>query len=89
MPAPGPVAGRRHQPGGFPTTSPWVVSTRARLPSIARELRYSEAVQAVQAVQAVEDELGLPVMTAAAAATFEILQVLGHEPAISNAERHH
>jgi len=54
-----------------------------KLPSIARELRCSEAVQAV------EDELGLPVMTAATATTFEILQVLGHELAISKAEWHH
>jgi maleate isomerase len=33
----------------------------------------------------VEDELGLPVITAATATAFEILHALGHRPAISGA----
>jgi maleate isomerase len=41
----------------------------------------------LQAVQRVEDELGLPVVTAATATTFEILDALGHEPAIPGAGR--
>ncbi|MEU6137504.1 Asp/Glu racemase [Nocardioides sp. NPDC047086] len=67
------------------------------LPAIARELQHSEAdalilsacvqMPSLDAVQAVEDELGLPVITAATATTFEILQALGHQPAISNAGR--
>jgi maleate isomerase len=33
----------------------------------------------------VEDELGLPVITAATATTYEILKALGHRPAITGA----
>jgi maleate isomerase len=68
-----------------------------RLPDIARGLR-REGAQAVilsacvqmpslAAVQRVEDELGLPVITAATATTYEILKALGHQPAISGAGR--
>jgi maleate isomerase len=39
------------------------------------------------AVQQVEDELGLPVITAATATAYEILTALGHQPAISGAGR--
>jgi maleate isomerase len=39
------------------------------------------------AVQAVEDELGLPVITAATATAYEVLTALGHRPAISGAGR--
>jgi maleate isomerase len=39
------------------------------------------------AVQAVEDELGLPVVTAATATAYEVLTSLGHAPAISGAGR--
>lgn len=67
------------------------------LPEIARNLRregadaivLSACVQmpSLPAVQAVEDELGLPVITAATATTFEILKLLGHQPAITGAGR--
>ncbi|MCW2691932.1 MAG: maleate cis-trans isomerase [Mycobacterium sp.] len=67
------------------------------LPAIARRLRrdgaeaivLSACVQmpSLAAVQAVEDELGLPVVTAATATTFEVLRALGHQPAISGAGR--
>jgi maleate isomerase len=39
------------------------------------------------AVETVENQLGLPVITAATATTYEILTALGHEPAISGAGR--
>lgn len=39
------------------------------------------------AVQQVEDELGLPVITAATATTYEVLTALGHRPAIEGAGR--
>ncbi|GAB3037952.1 Asp/Glu racemase [Parafrigoribacterium mesophilum] len=65
------------------------------LPGIARRLKrdgvdaivLSACVQmpSLEAVQTVEDELGLPVVTAATATAFEILHALGHRPAISNA----
>jgi maleate isomerase len=69
----------------------------ANLPGIARGLRrdgaeavvLSACVQmpSLPAVQAVEDELGLPVITAATATTYEVLTALGHQPAISGAGR--
>jgi maleate isomerase len=65
------------------------------LPGIARNLKregadvvvLSACVQmpSLPAVQAVEDELGIPVITAAIATTYEILKALGHQPAISGA----
>lgn len=68
-----------------------------QLPGIARGLAregadavvLSACVQmpSLAAVQRVEDELGLPVVTAATATTFEILSALGHEPAIPDAGR--
>lgn len=68
-----------------------------QLPEIARGLRrdgvdavvLSACVQmpSLPAVQRVEDELGLPVVTAATATTREILTALGHPPAISGAGR--
>lgn len=68
-----------------------------QLPAIARGLAcegaeaivLSACVQmpSLAAVQRVEDELGLPVITAATATTFEILQALGQEPAIVGAGR--
>lgn len=67
----------------------------AKLPGIARNLQregadavvLSACVQmpSLAAVQAVEDELGLPVVTAATATTYEILKALGQQPAISGA----
>ena len=67
------------------------------LPGIARGLRregaeaivLSACVQmpSLAAVQRVEDELGLPVVTAATATTYEVLRSLGHEPAIEGAGR--
>jgi maleate isomerase len=67
------------------------------LPGIARGLRregaeaivLSACVQmpSLAAVQRVEDELGLPVVTAATATTFEVLAALGHQPAIQGAGR--
>ncbi len=67
------------------------------LPELARNLKrdgadaivLSACVQmpSLPAVQAVEDELGIPVITAATATTWEILQALGHTPAIPNAGR--
>ncbi|WP_420713968.1 maleate cis-trans isomerase family protein [Arthrobacter sp. H14-L1] len=67
------------------------------LPSIAARLNHagvdavvlSACVQmpSLAAVQKVEDELGLPVITAATATTYEILRALGHEPAIPGAGR--
>jgi maleate isomerase len=69
----------------------------ANLPGIARGLQ-REGAQAIvlsacvqmpslPAVQQVEDELGLPVITAATATTFEVLGALGHRPAIPGAGR--
>lgn len=65
------------------------------LPEIARNLQsdgadaivLSACVQmpSLPAVQFVEDELGLPVITAATSTAYEILKSLGHKPAISNA----
>ncbi|TFD70891.1 maleate cis-trans isomerase family protein [Cryobacterium gelidum] len=65
------------------------------LPGFARNLKHEGAdvivlsacvqMPSLPAVQAVEDELGLPVITAATATTWEILQLLGHTPAIPNA----
>lgn len=67
----------------------------SNLLEIARKLPYAEAdaivlsacvqMPSLPAVQMVEDELGLPVITAATATTFEILQALGHRPAITGA----
>ena len=67
------------------------------LPGIARGLQregaeaivLSACVQmpSLAVVQQVEDELGLPVITAATATTFEVLNALGHRPAISGAGR--
>lgn len=39
----------------------------------------------LRAVQTVEEELGLPVITAATATTYEILKALGHKPSIAGA----
>ncbi|AQA02374.1 Asp/Glu racemase [Mycobacterium sp. MS1601] len=65
------------------------------LPAIARDLLrdgvdavvLSACVQmpSLPAVQAAEDELGVPVITAATATASEILAALGHEPRISGA----
>ena len=66
-----------------------------RLPEIAARLN-SDGVDAIvlsacvqmpslAAIQTVEDRLGLPVITAATATTYEILKALGHEPAIRGA----
>ena len=67
----------------------------AGLPEIARGLQrdgaeaivLSACVQmpSLAAVQRVEDELGLPVVTAATATTYEVLRSLGHAPAIHGA----
>jgi maleate isomerase len=67
------------------------------LPGIARGLKregadaivLSACVQmpSLAAVQVVEDEIGLPVITAATATTFEVLSALGHTPAITGAGR--
>lgn len=69
----------------------------SQLPGIARELKregadaivLSACVQmpSLASVQAVEDELGLPVVTAATATTYEVLTALGHRPAITGAGR--
>ena len=69
----------------------------SRLPDIARDLRregadavvLSACVQmpSLAAVQRVEDELLLPVLTAATATTFEVLRTLGHRPSIPGAGR--
>jgi maleate isomerase len=69
----------------------------ANLPAIARGLRregadaivLSACVQmpSLASVQLVEDELGLPVVTAATATTYEVLTSLGHRPAIKGAGR--
>jgi maleate isomerase len=69
----------------------------SRLPGIARGLHregadavvLSACVQmpSLAAVQEVEDELGLPVVTAATATTAEVLQALGHAPAVRGAGR--
>ncbi|GAB2766764.1 maleate cis-trans isomerase family protein [Sinomonas soli] len=67
----------------------------AGLPGIARRLD-REGVDAIvlsacvqmpslSAVQEVEDELGLPVITAATATAYEILKALGHRPQIEGA----
>lgn len=68
-----------------------------QLPGIAQKLN-REGVDAVilsacvqmpslAAVQTAEDQLGVPVITAAIATTYEILKALGHTPAISGAGR--
>ena len=69
----------------------------SRLPGIARGLRregaeaivLSACVQmpSLAAVQQAEDELGLPVVTAATATTYEVLRALGHQPAVPGAGR--
>ena len=69
----------------------------ANLPGIARGLQregaeaivLSACVQmpSLAAVQRVEDELGLPVVTAATATTYEVLGALGHRPQIAGAGR--
>jgi len=66
-----------------------------QLPIIARSLKregadaiiLSACVQmpSLPAVQKVEDELGLPVITAATATAYEVLQALGHTPSITGA----
>lgn len=68
-----------------------------KLPELARSLDLagvdaivlSACVQmpSLDAVQEVEDELGLPVVTAATATAYEILGALGHAPAIAGAGR--
>ena len=68
-----------------------------QLPAIAATLRregadaivLSACVQmpSLPAVQQVEDELGLPVVTAATATVYDILKTLGHRPAIAQAGR--
>jgi maleate isomerase len=68
-----------------------------RLPEIARGLRRERAdaivlsacvqMPSLPAVQRVEDELDLPVVTAATATTYEVLTALGQQPAISGAGR--
>ncbi|MCP2251566.1 maleate isomerase [Prauserella aidingensis] len=70
---------------------------QANLPGIARGLHrdgaeavvLSACVQmpSLDAVEAVEQELGLPVVTAATATAFETLTALGHPPAIPEAGR--
>jgi maleate isomerase len=67
------------------------------LPAIARGLQrdgaeaivLSACVQmpSLVAVQRVEDELGLPVVTAATATTYEVLRALRHQPSITGAGR--
>lgn len=68
-----------------------------QLPGIAQKLN-REGVDAVilsacvqmpslAAVQTAEDQLGVPVITAAVATTYEILKALGHTPAIAGAGR--
>lgn len=69
----------------------------ANLPEIARGLRrqgaeaivLSACVQmpSLPAVQQVEDDLGLPVVTAATATAYEVLTALGHRPSIEGAGR--
>ncbi len=69
----------------------------SKLPVIAARLNHtgidalvlSACVQmpSLAAVQEVEDELGIPVVTAATATTYEILRALGQEPAIPGAGR--
>ena len=66
-----------------------------KLPEIARDLKHEGAdaiilsacvqMPSLPAVQTVEDELGLPVITAATATTYEILKALGHTPSITGA----
>jgi len=68
-----------------------------QLPGIARGLDLSRAdalvlsacvqMPSLDAVQVVEDELGLPVLTAATATAYEVLRALGHEPAVTGAGR--
>lgn len=67
------------------------------LPAISRDLdrRGADAVilsacvqmPSLPVVQAVEDELGVPVITAATATAYETLQALGHAPMIRGAGR--
>lgn len=69
----------------------------AGLPGIARGLERAGAdaivlsacvqMPSLPAVQAVEDELGLPVLTAATATAYEVLTSLGHTPSIDGAGR--
>ena len=67
------------------------------LPGIARGLRRERAdaivlsacvqMPSLPAVQRVEDELGLPVVTAATATVYEVLAAIGQRPVIAGAER--
>jgi maleate isomerase len=69
----------------------------ANLPGIARNLQREGAdvivlsaclqMPSLPVVQRVEDELGVPVITAAIATAYEILKSLGHRPAITGAGR--
>lgn len=68
---------------------------QTKLPAIAAGLRRGDAdalvlsacvqMPSLQVVQQVEDQVGIPVITAATATAFEILNSLGHQPAISSA----
>ena len=68
-----------------------------QLPGIAATLRRDRAeaivlsacvqLPSLPSVQRVEDELGLPVVTAATATVYELLKTLGHRPAIAQAGR--
>lgn len=65
------------------------------LPEVARKLKSAGAdaivlsacvqMPSLAAVQIVEDELGIPVITAAIATTYEVLKALGHQPKIYGA----
>lgn len=65
------------------------------LPELARKLQYKGAdaivlsacvqMPSLAAVQTVEDDLGIPVITAAVATSYEILKALGHQPSIKGA----
>lgn len=67
------------------------------LPAIARNMRSTGAdaivlsacvqMPSLPVVQAVEDELGIPVITAATATAYELLNGMGHSPAVAGAGR--
>jgi maleate isomerase len=66
---------------------PGIASTLRREGAEAIVLSACVQMPSLPAVQRVEEELGLPVVTAATATVYELLKALGHQPAIKDAGR--
>jgi maleate isomerase len=70
-----------------PTHLPDLARNLAREGADAIVLSACVQMPSLAAVEQVENELGLPVITAATATTYEVLKLLGHVPAITGAGR--